>query len=90
MAEQEQFFTHMGDVMQQLATVADNLRNLSGVATARGYDQWQDADLTGAGYTRNDLLALLYLADDVSAFLNNGTPTQQDRMPTVQKFRTDL
>lgn len=90
MDEQARFFANMGSVMQQLATTADNLRALQGVALARGYDQWTDEDLAATGYTRNDLLSLLYLASDVDAFLNNGTPAQTTRWPTINKYRSDL
>ena len=89
MDEQSRFFANMGSVMQQLATMADNLRALQGVALARGYDQWTDEDLAAAGYTRNDLLSLLYLASDVDAFLNNGTPAQTTRWPIINKYRGD-
>lgn len=90
MADPATFFGTAGGVLAALAAVLEDAAALHGVATARGYDQWQDVDLTESGKTRNDLLAVLYFLDDLQAFVSNGTPSQADRMPTIHKYRTDL
>jgi hypothetical protein len=88
--EQQRFISNMRAAVQQLAVAADALRTMHGVALARGYEQWDDADLDGTGYTANDLLVMLYLAGDVDAFLNNGAPAQTTRWPTINRYRGDL
>lgn len=90
MTEQERFIKNMREAVQQMANAADALRTMHGVALARGYDQWQDEILSGTSINRNDLLAMLYLASDVDAFLNNGTPTQTTRWPTINRYRADV
>lgn len=90
MTEQERYIKNMREAVQQLAVAADALRTMHGVALARGYDTWDDTDLAGTGMAANDLLAMLYLASDVDAFLNNGTPPQTTRWPTINRYRADV
>lgn len=90
MNPQETFFNSFGEALAQLAATLEAIAALYRVATARGYDQWSDEQLQDAGRSRNDLLALLYFADDLSRFLDGGEVAAQPRQATIDKFRTDL
>lgn len=90
MSEQEQFMRNLRDAVSAVGNVTGQIQTLQRVAMARGYDQWQDAELAATGYTRNDLLALLYFADDVRAFLSGGTVQPASRQPTIDRYRSDL
>lgn len=90
MDEQKRFFGQFGGMLAQLASALDNIETLRRVAMARGYDQWEDADLSETGYDKNDLLTLLYFADDMRAFMNGGEVAANDRQPIVDRFRADM
>lgn len=90
MNEKTHFFKQFGAVLAQLAAALEDLDTLRRIAMARGYDQWSDQELAEIGKGRNDLLTLLYFADDTRSFLNNGTVEQSDRQSAIDRYRGDL
>lgn len=88
---ESQFANNVTGTIGQLARAIEELRTLAEIYDARGgVTTYTDGAIGGSGMTANDLLGLIYFNNDLQSFLNNGTPAQANRWPTVQHFRGDL
>lgn len=92
MAISEQTFAaNVANTLGEFARVVEDLQSLGEIYDARGgLATFTDEALTDSGFTGNQLLEIIYLNNDLQAFLDNGTPPQANRWPTVQRHRGDL